>query len=226
MSRSSTAPWRALRGDSRRGFCACLAQALWYLGYPDQALQRSQEALTLARGAWRTPSSLAEALIYAAISISAAGRGTVAHAQAEAAHRAVDGAGVCAFRVAEATVLRGWALAEQGQGEAGHGADPSGDLPPSGPREPGCTAVFLTLLAEACWSMGQTEEGLARAWLRRWRRGHSTGSVTAERSCIGSKGSCCCAGAAEHQAQAETCFQQALDVARRQQAKSWSCAPP
>ena len=28
------------------------------------------------------------------------------------------------------------------------------------------------------------------------------------------------------QAEAEACFQRALDVARRQEAKSWSCAPP
>jgi predicted ATPase len=37
-------------------------------------------------------------------------------------------------------------------------------------------------------------------------------------SCIGSRGNCC---SAEKHTEAETCFRQALDIARRQQAKSW-----
>ena len=40
-------------------------------------------------------------------------------------------------------------------------------------------------------------------------------------SCIGSRASCCYAGPPGRMPQAEACFQQALDVARRQQAKSW-----
>ena len=46
-------------------------------------------------------------------------------------------------------------------------------------------------------------------------------SATTRRSCIGSRASCCCSSAAPDAAQAEACFQQALDVARHQQAKSW-----
>jgi len=47
---------------------ACLsymAWVLWYLGYPDQALKRSHEALTLARELSH-PYSLAQALFFAA----------------------------------------------------------------------------------------------------------------------------------------------------------------
>ena len=48
---------------------------LWWLGYPDQALQRSQEALTLVRELAH-PFSLAYAQFFAACSISCAESGT------------------------------------------------------------------------------------------------------------------------------------------------------
>ena len=57
---------------------ACLSYAawiLWYLGYPDQALKRSQEALTLAEELSH-PFSLAYALTVLPCSISSAGRGS------------------------------------------------------------------------------------------------------------------------------------------------------
>ena len=47
---------------------------LWFLGYPDQALKRSHEALALAQELSH-PYSLAYALIFAPSSISSAGRG-------------------------------------------------------------------------------------------------------------------------------------------------------
>ena len=63
------------------------------------------------------------------------------------------------FRLAQATILRGWALVEQGQGEAGivqirqgvaaHRATTG--VP---------NASYHALLAEACGKMGQIEEGL------------------------------------------------------------------
>ena len=50
------------------------AWTLWMLGYPDQALQRRQEALTLAQELAH-PFSLVAALSFAAWSISSAGSG-------------------------------------------------------------------------------------------------------------------------------------------------------
>src|SRR5262249_21339813 len=61
-----------------------LAQVLWYLGYPGQALQRSQEALTLARERAQ-PAGLANALIYAANLHESRREGHIAYEQAEAA---------------------------------------------------------------------------------------------------------------------------------------------
>src|SRR5215510_2463439 len=94
-----------------------LAQILWHLGYPDQALHRSQEALTLARERAQ-PAGLANALIYAANLHESRREGHIAYEQAEAA-LVLSREQVFAFRLAEATMLQGWALVEQGQGEAG-----------------------------------------------------------------------------------------------------------
>ena len=62
------------------------------------------------------------------------------------------------------TMLRGWALAEQGQGEEGIAADPPGLGCLRGLQEQGCgDRHYLALLAEAYGKAGQVEEGLSVA---------------------------------------------------------------
>src|SRR5262249_27644473 len=94
-----------------------LAEVLWVLGYPDQALQRSHEALTLARELAH-PASVATALLFAAQVHGRRREWQRSYEQAEAALGLAREHGF-AFRVAQATIVRGWALAQQGQGEAG-----------------------------------------------------------------------------------------------------------
>ena len=60
--------------DSGVACRCCAASALWVLGYPDQALERSGAALTLAQELAH-PFSLTFALYEAACFISSAGRG-------------------------------------------------------------------------------------------------------------------------------------------------------
>src|SRR5262249_46086292 len=95
----------------------CLAQVLWSLGYPDQALQRSHEALTLARELAH-PASVATALVFAAVVHAHRREWQRTYELAEAALGLAREHGF-AFRVAQATIGRGWALVEQGQGEGG-----------------------------------------------------------------------------------------------------------
>jgi adenylate cyclase len=87
-----------------------LAQVLWLRGYPDQALQRSQEELMLARE-WSDPFHVATALVFAAEIHCRRREGQRTYAQAEAARVLADEQGF-AFRLAQATMLRGWALVE------------------------------------------------------------------------------------------------------------------
>src|SRR4029450_9819096 len=92
-----------------------LAQVLWVLGYPDQAVQRSHEALTLARELAH-PASVATALFFAADIHMRRREGQHTYEQAEAALGRARAHGF-ALRVAQATILRGWALVEQGEAE-------------------------------------------------------------------------------------------------------------
>ena len=154
---SSTAP-RASSPRPIRGSLAlrCLAQVLWVLGYPDQALQRSQEALTLARELAH-PASVATALYFAAEVHRLRREGQRTYELAEAALGLAREHGF-AFRVAQATILRGWALVEQGQGRQGLRRYARTGRPPvpQGQR-PG---AYLILLAAAYGRVGQIEEGL------------------------------------------------------------------
>ena len=82
--------------------------------------------------------------------------------------------------------------------------------------------LWVALLAEACGKVGQLDEGLraleeALAAVQHNEEGHYAAEV------YRLKGELLLAQAGNGQtvAEAEACFQQALDVARRRQAKSW-----
>jgi predicted ATPase len=191
-----------------------LAQILWMLGYPDQALQRSQEALTLAQEL-SYPFSLATALLFAATLHRHRREGHRAYEQSEAA-LVLSGEQGFSLRLAQATILQGWALVEQGQGQAGMAQIRQGL---AGRQASGvATAGYLDLLAEACWKTGQIEEGLwaiAEALAPRDSRG-SRGGAELYRL----KGELLLRTG--HDAtEAEERFQHALATARSQQAKSW-----
>jgi predicted ATPase len=114
-------------------------------------------------------------------------------------------------------IFRGWALAEQGEegtAQIRQGIDAwraAGDEL----ARPCC----LALLAEACAKEGQPEEGLS-ALAEALATVHKTGERFYEAELYRLKGELLLARSTRQTAEAETCFQQALDVARHQQAKS------
>ena len=94
---------------------ACLSYAawtLWCLGYPEQALQKMQEALALARESLH-PFSLAWGLNFAGRLHEFRRESQAAQRRAEAAI-ALAGKHGFAYWLAWATVIRGWALAAHG----------------------------------------------------------------------------------------------------------------
>ena len=101
-------------------------------------------------------------------------------------------------------------MAQMQQGLAALRAIPAEVLRPYG----------LALLAEASAKVGQREEGLTLL-----AEALALTNDKEERRCEAElhrlKGELLLAQSAEHDTEAETCFLQALDVARRQQAKSW-----
>jgi predicted ATPase/class 3 adenylate cyclase len=192
-----------------------LAQVLWSLGYPDQALQRSHEALTLARELAH-PASLASALLFAAEVHMYRREGQRTYEQAEVVLGLAREHGF-AFRVAQATILQGWTLVEQGQGETGIAQMRQGLAAFRATGAELARSYYLALLAEAYGRVGQIEEGL-QVVAEELARSDSSGGGEVELYRL--KGELLLARSAEHHTEAESCFRQALEIARRQQAKS------
>ncbi|MGE0823113.1 MAG: hypothetical protein AB7P18_13430 [Candidatus Binatia bacterium] len=134
------------------------AWVLWFLGYPDQALKKSQETRILARELAH-PYSLAHTLCYAASLYQHRREGQRAHQQAEAAIALCNDQGFSYF-LAMSTILQGWTLAEQGQREEGIVQIRQGIVSWRATGAELSTPYFLALLAEAYGRGGQAGEGL------------------------------------------------------------------
>ena len=201
-----------------------LARALWALGYPDQALQKSQEALTLARQL-EHPFSLAFALYFGAVVAQYRREWREVQRLAEAL-MALSAEQGFTQRLAQGRIMLGWTLVERGQvaegiaqmgqSVAAYGAT-GADLGRSS---------YLALLAEAYGKAGQVEEGLTvLADALTAVQEHQIRFNEAElyrlqgellrRQAEGERGAL-----ARPATEAEACLQQALEVARRQQTKS------
>ena len=118
------------------------------------------------------------------------------------------------------TWLRGWALAIQGQGEAGLAQMHQGLAAILATGQRLAQPRGLVLLAEATGHTGQVAEGLrllAESLVALEASGQ--GDLLAEAYRL--KGEFLLRQALPDASQAEACFQQALAVARHQQAKSW-----
>jgi predicted ATPase len=198
---------------------ACLSAMAWIrqlLGYPDEALTRSQEALTLAQQQAH-PFSLAFACAWAAFLHQLRRDGPATEVQAEAAI-ALATEQEFPFWRAIGAILQGWAHAAQGQPEEGIPQMYQGIAAIRAMGEELGRAYFLGLLAEALVHMRQAEEGLT-ILDEALAAAESTGVRVQEAELYRLKGVLLLLSA-DHEAEAEACFRQALDIARHQQAKS------
>jgi predicted ATPase len=216
------------------------AWLLWSLGYPDQALQRSHEALTVAQELSR-PFSLAFALHGTAQLHLLRREGRAGQERAEAMMALSHEQGF-PFWLAMGAMHQGCALAEQGQVEEGMAQMHQGM---AAYRTTGAEVgrpSQLARLARAYGKMGQAEEGLAAVaealatvnktgeriseaelyrlqgelTLQRETRGWrlETSPAFAQASSLKPQVS------REVAQEAEQCFHKALEIARRQSAKS------
>ncbi|NOT54897.1 MAG: hypothetical protein HOP18_09855 [Deltaproteobacteria bacterium] len=135
------------------------AFVLWHLGYPDQALQQSEAALTLAQELL-SPFSLAGVQFFAAILHQLRREISLIQEWAGAAILLAREHGFPNW-VAGGTVLQGWAWVEQGQREEGISQIRQG-LTIHQTLGAGLLQTYLfALLAEASGKARQAEEGLA-----------------------------------------------------------------
>jgi TOMM system kinase/cyclase fusion protein len=193
------------------------AWALWYLGYPDQALRRVHDALTLAQEVSH-PFSLGFALAFAAWLHQLRREGHAAHERA-AALIALATDQAFPFWDSWGTVLRGWALAEQGQCAEGIAQLRQGIAAWRATGAALQLPYYLALLVEAYGKAGQAEEGL-RVLAEALTAVHKTGERQHEAELYRLKGELLLKQDVPDEQEAESCLRQAVDVARQQQAKS------
>jgi predicted ATPase len=189
------------------------AKNLWILGYPDRAVQRGDEAIALAREIGHTYSEV-NALVFNAV-LHQHRRDALRTRQLAEAAIALATEQELASWLPWAAALRGWALAELGQANEG-----IAQLREAIARwrmvTAGCLVpYFLALLADAYATRGQTEEALtalaeALAITEQTHEGYMeaelhrlTGELQPEPE------------------QAAACFHRAIEIARRQHAKSF-----
>jgi predicted ATPase len=210
------------------------AAALWQLGYPDQALERSHEALALARELSH-PFSLAVALDLASWLHQVRREWQAVQERAEAAITLSTEHGF-SYWLAVGAILRGWARAEQGYGEEGLVQMRQGLAACRPTRAELAWPHWLALLADVYGKRGQTQEGLATVaealvhvektgerWyeaelhrlkgeltLQQFNVQGSTSKIDNPHSALRTL-----------QSEAEECFHRAIAIARQQQTKSF-----
>jgi predicted ATPase len=201
--------------DPWLGCLGALSVTLWCLGYPDQALQRSTEALAQAQ-ALSHPYSLARVLVDAAYLHWFCREWSRLQERAEAL-RALAAAHGFAELHARATYRAGLALVKQGQIAEGlaqfHASMDALQVMQSGDAQ----AFRLTQLAELYRSTGQPETGL-HTLAAAMAADTEERLDAAGRYCV--KGELLLLLPCSDAQQAESCFQHALALARHQQAKS------
>jgi predicted ATPase/class 3 adenylate cyclase len=136
-------------------YAAC---ALWSLGYADQALMRSQDALALAQKLAH-PFNLAFALSFAAMLHQYRREEQVVQERAEATI-SLSAVQESPFWLTLGTILRGWALVEQGKGEEAILQMRQGLVAYRAAGVELRWPYYLALLAGAYGTVGKAEEGL------------------------------------------------------------------
>jgi predicted ATPase len=197
------------------------AWRLWLSGFPDQAVVRAREALTLAERLGQ-PYGAALARFYALTAHQFRGDVPAVHREAEALEALSTEHGF-ELVLALSEILRGWAAAAGGDG-AGRLAQMERGLEAVRSTGTGLMrSYFLALLVETHLSLGQVEparDRLAEAraqveksderwWEAELHRLEGEVLLAAEED-----------GPGDGRVAAEACFRRALEVARRQGAKS------
>jgi class 3 adenylate cyclase/tetratricopeptide (TPR) repeat protein len=193
------------------------AYALWYLGYPDRAVRRNEEAIALARELSQTFSMIL-AVEFAALVRHLRRETALAKARAET-DIGLSTEQANAFFLGCGMVEQGWVIAQEGQGDEGvalilRGMDvcrSSGSIL----EFPHCWAS----LADAYRAAGRVDEALG-AVAEGLKQARETSARFNEAELYRLKGELLLMGGGPGAGGVEDCFRQAVEIARRQGAKS------
>jgi len=198
-------------------WCLCYASAThWHLGYPDQALKRSNEALSLAQKLSH-PLNLAQAELW----------GSILRQLRREAHVVLEITESLVKRAADhgitdwldwAGCLRGWAMAAVGNREEGI-VQIEGSLAALGAKGAGIwRPYFLSMLAEGCIDADLTDEGLS-ALQEALTAADEHEEREHEAQIHRLKGELLLKQTDPDAVEAQKCFEWAIEIARKQSAK-------
>ena len=190
---------------------------MWFLGYPEQALDRINEAVNIAQDLSHPPTLVIALNVAARLHLFR--REPLAVQERAEATLALCGEHGFAMFLNWATITLGWALAAQGKEDEGIAHMREGFAAYRATAAEHQRPYFLSLLAEAYGNVGHIEEGLTML-----KEALDMVNKTEERNWEAelhrSKGELLLMQQGQKMSEAEECFRQALDTARRQQAKS------
>jgi class 3 adenylate cyclase/predicted ATPase len=205
--------------DPESARLAYRARTLWFMGFPDQALELGRQALQQAQVS-AISLSIAQAMGILAMLHQVRGEVDSAHDLAEQAIQYADDNGL-AYWVALSRIVKGWALAHKGL--AIPGIDMirgSLDAFRAQNAHLGCSS-FLVFLAEAYQQAGRCEEGLDMAD-KAIAHIDETGERYYEAEVHRRKGELLLANfGPTRSSEAETCFRRSLGIAGEQHAWGW-----
>ncbi len=199
---------------------SCYGHAGWcsaLLGYPEKALARTRECLRLAR---KQPHPFGQAFaFFNAIQVHhLCGDYESSIESAEEMITIASEQGYTEM-ISMGTFFRGWALADRGQVEKGMAQMGEGVLDSQITMKTFARAVWLPFQAEVYGKAGKAEEGLSML-AEALDIVTETGIRMGESEIYRIKGELLLALSAGNHGEAEACFDRAIEVARRQQAKT------
>ncbi len=192
--------------------------ASWILGYPARGLEESVASLRLARDLDH-PLSIIVALVWACVfrdlrrEVHEIGEHARALITLSTEHEASQW-------LAAGTIIDGAVRAELGEGEVAIAQIRRGLAAYGSTGAHLFVPYFLSLLARACLKLGEPREGL-RVIGEALERARTTGELVWEAELLRLEGELRLAGPPEDLAGARDCFRRAIEVARRQKARSW-----
>jgi DNA-binding winged helix-turn-helix (wHTH) protein/tetratricopeptide (TPR) repeat protein len=197
--------------------CVCFAaRALWALGYPDQATERTAEALKLARQLGH-PQTLVVAGLFASQLHQLSGEASLTYQRAKEAVELADEYGLECW-LAFARIELGWAEAELGNSKQGIEQIQRAMAAYEATGAKLWSSYSLQLLADQLGKAGRIEEGLAIidkaiTYAEHSGERYSLAELHRIKGELLSK-----TGKYEL---AQSCFAESLAISRHQQAKSW-----
>ena len=198
------------------------ALTLWQLGYPDEALKRGNEALALAQRLSH-PFSLALAGQFVGVLRQYRREARAAQEAAESVIALSVEHGLTDF-LARATTLRGWAMAEQGRTEEGIALIQEGLAALRATGSEFLRPYYLCSLAEAYIGTRLVDGIDALTEALSAANEHEIRHYESEAHRL--KGELLLKRDNSNATEARSCFERAIEIARRQSADRGNCARP